>query len=39
MIGETLQKIEKIKLNCKNIAVASFVDVVSLNEDNLAIAL
>ncbi len=37
--GEKLQKIEQIKLNCKIFAVPRFVDVVSLNEDNSAIAL
>jgi YgiT-type zinc finger domain-containing protein len=38
MTAETLHKIEQIKLNRKNLAVARFVDVVSLNEDNSAIA-
>jgi YgiT-type zinc finger domain-containing protein len=31
MSAETLHKIEKIKLNRKNLAVARFVDVVSLS--------
>jgi YgiT-type zinc finger domain-containing protein len=39
MTAETLHKIEQVKLKCKIFAVARFVDVVSLNEDNAAISL